>query len=105
MLHHLRPRDLMMKAGAQLDGPMKVREVAAPDPTNFNVLLIDLVVRVNLAGSVVGIVPADNDLPAVSDEIKGLLHGLRAPGRLDDDVYPKALGPLFDEASSLFRGC
>src|SRR3954468_20522674 len=84
--HHLAPGHAIAEAGRELDGAMEVVVLRAPAAVDLDVLAVDLPVRVNLDGTVVRVVAADDDAAAVANDVERLRDGVRAAARFDDDV-------------------
>ena len=65
---------------------MKVMVLRAPAAMDLDVLAIDLPMRVNLDGSVVGVVTADHDAAAVAHHVECLGDRIGTAAGFDDDV-------------------
>src|SRR6185437_13820757 len=84
--HHLAPRFVVAMPGGERYGAVEVIVPCAPAAFQFDVLAIELPVRVNLHRTVVGVVAADHDTAAVAHHVERLRHGVRRAARFDHDV-------------------
>ena len=71
---------------------MKVVVARAPAPLEFDVLAIDLPVRVDLDRSVVGVVTADDHATAVAHHVESLRDRVGCAARFDHDVDAATTG-------------